>query len=191
MKTFYYYRYSKTICLLLTLFLLASCNRNYSTVNIKDQYQLDVPSNFKKVNDLNKEASLQYQNDFEKLYLIVIDEPKTVFTKAIIDNGLQDRYTDDLKGYADLITDGMENSIAVKEMPPFEELSIGGNKARELSFDGVSSGNHVYWKLAFIEGQNHYYQIMVWTEADNKGKYEKKMNTIVNSFKETDRSSKR
>jgi hypothetical protein len=187
MKTLYYNSKLKITGLLLTLLSLASCKNDFQTINVEDRYQVDVPASLQKVTDLNKEASLQFQNDVEAFYVIVIDEPKTAFTKAINDNGLQDTYTNDLTGYSKLITDGLDNSISVKNMPAFQELTIDGNKTRELSFEGVSSGNHVYWKLAFIEGQDHYYQIMVWTEADNKGKYEKKMNTIVNSFKEIKR----
>jgi len=192
MKTLYYCSKLKTLFLLFTLLLLASCDdKDFQTVNIEDRYKLDVPANFKKVDDLNKEASLQYQNAFDELYVIVIDEPKDVLLKAINDNGLQERYTNDLKGYSKLITDGMEKSIAIKKMPPFEELTIGGDKARELSFEGISSGTGVYWKLAFIEGRDRYYQIMVWTLAESRNKHEKKMNIIINSFKEADKGIKR
>jgi len=192
MNTLYYGSKLKILLLLFTLLLLTSCgDKDFQTIHVEHRYKLDVPANFKKVKDLNKEASLQYQNALDELYVIVIDEPKDVLAQAINDNGLQDRYTDDLKGYSKLITDGMESSIAVQKMPPFKELTIGGDKARELSFEGISSGTGVYWKLAFIEGRDHYYQIMVWTLAESRKKHEKKMNTIVNSFIETDKGIKR
>jgi len=189
MKTLpYYYNKVQATLLVLTLLLLVSCKGKVQTVNIDNRYSLNVPNDFKQVKDLNEEASLQYQNTLKELYLIVIDEPKSAFTKAVKENNLQDTYSNTLKGYSQLITDGMDSSIAVKKMPDFQEKIIAGLKARELSFDGLSSGNHVYWKLAFIEGNNTYYQIMVWTLADNHKKHEKEMQAIINSFKETDKS---
>jgi len=189
MKTLpYYFFKARALVLLPAFLLLISCNKNTQTVNVDNRYTLEVPADFKQVNDLNKEASLQYQNTLKELYVIVIDEPKTAFTAAINDNGLSDTYSNTLEGYSKLITDGMDSSIAVKKMPDFIDKTIHELKARELSFEGLSSGNQVYWKLAFIEGNNRYYQIMVWTLADNHNKHEKKMQAIVDSFTETDKS---
>lgn len=171
--------------------LFISCGEDVRTVAIDGRYTLELPANFKKVTDLNAEASLQYQNTFEELYTIVIDEPKEALAKALEQNSLYDSYSNDLEGYSRLISDGMDSSISVKKMPDFEETTINGLKARLLSFEGLSSGNRVYWKLAFIEGNNRYYQIMVWTLADSRKKHEKEMTAIINSFKETDKSKKR
>lgn len=189
MKTLpYYFFKAKAIYLAIIMVLLVSCNGKVQTVNIKHRYSLEIPNDFTEVKDLNAEASLQFQNTLKDIYIIVIDEPKTELSKAIADNNLQDVYSNTLEGYSKLITDGMDSSIAVKKMPDFREKTIDGLKARELSFKGLSSGNQVYWKLAFIEGNNRYYQIMVWTQADNQKKHEKQMQAIIDSFKETDKS---
>lgn len=158
------------------------------TVKVDGRYSLELPSDFKKADDINEEASLQYQNTIKNIFVIVIDEPKTALEKALTENSLNDSYTNDLEGYSRLITNGMDASISVKKMPDFKDTSINGFKARLLSFDGLSSGNRVYWKLAFVDGNNRYYQIMVWTSADNQKKYENEMASIINSFKETDKS---
>lgn len=189
MKTLpYYFIKAKAICLVFVALILVSCKDDVQTVNIKNRYSLEVPADFKQVKDLNGEASLQFQNPFKELYVIVIDEPKSAFVKAIQDNNLDDTYGNTLEGYSKLITDGMDSSIAIKKMPDFVNKTIGGLSARELSFEGLSSGNQVYWKLAFIEGNNHYYQIMVWTLADSRKKHEKQMQAIIDSFKETNKS---
>lgn len=189
MKTLpYYFIKEKAIYLVFTLALLVSCKGKVETINVENRYSLDVPADFKQVKDLNEEASFQYQNALKELYVIVIDEPKSQLKKAIDENELQDTYSNTLEGYSKLITDGMDASISIKKMPDFVNKTINGLKARELSFEGLSSGNRVYWKLAFIEGNNRYYQIMVWTLADNHKKHEKEMQAIINSFKETDKS---
>lgn len=181
----------KTFLLLFITVLATSCEESLHTVTIENRYTLDLPADYKKVDDLNEEASLQYQNTIKELYVIVIDEPKTALASALAENSLDDSYTNDLEGYSKLITNGMDTSISIKKMPDFKDSTINGLKTRLLSFEGLSSGNRVYWKLAFIEGNNRYYQIMVWTEAESRKKYEAEMAAIINSFKETDKSKKR
>lgn len=182
---------AKVIYFLLVVSLLTSCKDKMQTVNSDGDYTMELPLSFTKANDLNDGASLQYQNTFKELYVIVIDEPKTELIKALKKNLLETTYDNDLKGYSELIVDGMDASIAVEKLPDFKDTTINGLNARLLSFEGLTSGNRVYWKLAFIEGNNNYHQIMVWTKAENQKKYEKEMAAIINSFKETDKSKKK
>ena len=182
---------AKVIYFLLVVSLLTSCNDKMQTVNSDGDYTMELPLSFTKANDLNDGASLQYQNTFKELYVIVIDEPKTELIKALKKNLLETTYGNDLKGYSELIVDGMDASIAVEKLPDFKDTTINGLNARLLSFEGLTSGNRVYWKLAFIEGNNNYHQIMVWTKAENQKKYEKEMVAIINSFKETNKSKKK
>lgn len=171
--------------------MLVSCNGKDNapqTVKVEGKYSIDLPKFLEKTNDLNKEASLQYQNQIKEFYAIVIDEPKTALTNALEQNSLSGLYGNDLEGYSRLITDGMDKSIKIKKMPDFKDTTINGAKARLLSFEGVNQGYRIYWNLAFVEGNNRYYQIMVWTKAESKGKYKKEMTAIINSFKETDKS---
>jgi hypothetical protein len=181
----------RAFVLLIAVSAAISCGNDLQTVTVKGKYTIELPSNFKETSDLNKAASLQYQNVVKDIYAIVIDEPKEALGYALEQNSLYDMYPNDLKGYSKLITDGMEASISIKKMPDFEDTTINGLKARILSFEGLSSGHQVYWKLAFVEGNNTYYQIMVWTSAASRQKYEKEMTAIINSFEETDKSKKR
>lgn len=179
----------KRLSLLLFIAVLAlSCGQEIQTVNIEHRYSLDMPKTFKPAKGLNEDASLQYQDPVRELYVIVIDEPKDVLATSLEANSLYDAYSNDLKGYSQLIIDGMDSSVSVKEMPPFEDTVINGMKAKLVSFEGVSSGYRIYWKLAFIEGKNRFYQVMVWTETARRKKHEAKMTGIINSFKDTDKS---
>ena len=177
--------------LLFIAFLVLSCGQETKTMNVEGRYSIDLPESFKKSKELNDDASLGYEDPLRELYVIVIDEPKDALESSLEINSLYDTYTNDLKGYSQLIIDGMDSSVSVKEMPPFKDTVINGLKAREVSFEGVSSGYRVYWKLAFIEGKSRYYQIMVWTEAGRRKKQEAKMAAIINSFKDTDKSKSR
>ena len=130
------------------------------------------------------------ENALKELYVIVIDEPQTELESAIMNNGLENDYTADLKGYSRLIIDGIDPSVKVDTVADFKDGTLNGMKSRQLNMTGITNGVNIYWKFAFLEGKNNYYQIMVWTLADNKKKFDDDMQDIINSFKETDRSAK-
>ncbi|PZR21582.1 MAG: hypothetical protein DI539_07650 [Flavobacterium psychrophilum] len=175
---------SVLVLLLSTVFFI-SCEQTTTTAHVGNRYTLELPNHFIRTGDINKDASVQYENRVKNIFVIGIDETKDVVSADIAKKKLSDTYPSTLEGYSQLILDGMETSIAKKQLPPFEETKIGGLKARIISFEGVSSGNRVYWKIGFIEGPNRFYQIMVWTDAENRSSYEKEMAGIINSFKQT------
>src|SRR5688500_2399714 len=92
----------KILLFFFTASIFISCRRDLQTVSVKGRYTLELPSNFEKVSDLNKEASLQYQNPVKGLYAIVIDEPKELLAKALEQNSLYDSYSNNLEGYSKL-----------------------------------------------------------------------------------------
>jgi len=175
--------------LIITTLFLAACNtEEKQTVKVGGRYFIELPGSFKEAKELNEAASLQYQDLGNEFYVIVIDEPKDVLEKALFDNALESTYTPDINGYSKLVIEGIDPSVAIDSVPPFTEGTVGGLKSREISFTGISQGYHIYWKFAFVEGKNRYYQIMLWTMAENRDKREKDMQEIIRSFRETDKS---
>src|SRR5688572_23783765 len=81
------------------------------TVKIDGRYVMEIPGSMEKTSELNNEASMQYQNMLQELYVIVIDEPKLQLDIALEQNSLYDQYTSDLDGYARLITENMKASL--------------------------------------------------------------------------------
>lgn len=175
----------KLFILLLSALTFVSCKGEKQTIKVKGKYSLELSSDFEKARSLNKDASLQYQDIYKDLYVIVIDEPKTEVKKVIDDNLLTGTYNPDLKGYSNIIINGIDPSIVIDSMPPFKKASINGLDSRQVTFEGTSENLHIVWKFAFIEGKDTFYQMMVWTGAANRAKLEKEMEEIVNSFKET------
>lgn len=157
---------------LLTLTLLAitlvSCTKNDTTetINIGGRYSLDLPKSFKKANDLNPDATLQYMDAARELFVVVIDEPKEAVAKAIMENGLEDTYTTDLKGYSKLLLDSMEPNLKAAIVNPFTDTEIGGLKARKTHLEGIVEGVRIHYKLGMIESKKRFYQITVWTTLD-------------------------
>ncbi len=160
------------------------------TVKVNNLYTVEIPAFLTKAKHLNEEASLQYQNLLKEVYIVVLDESKEAVETVIIDNGLEDYYTFDVDGYANLLTDGLESSVTFDSIPELHPKKINGLNARTMNFTGKMEGIHIYWDFAFIEGRNNYYQVMSWTLVDRKDKYKDVMSTMINSFKEIDKRKK-
>ncbi|KAF2520167.1 hypothetical protein E0W68_02790 [Flavobacterium salilacus subsp. salilacus] len=178
---------------LLGALALLSCGQGKEktqTVRVKQLYTIEIPDFLSEAKYLDKEASLQYQNLVKEVYIVVLDEPKEVLEKTIADNGLEDYYTLDINGYASLLTDSMEESVAFDSIPVLQPEKINGLNSQILNFTGKIEGVHIYWKLAYIEGRNNYYQVMTWTLASRKEEYQNIMDAMVNSFKEIDKHKK-
>ncbi len=184
---------NKAAVLLITLFTLLSCKNENSTtqiIKIEDRYQIELPKFLEKGEGLNESASLQYQNVAKEFYVIVIDEPKNELEKSLFENKLESAYSNNLKGYSEIISNNMKNTLSINTMPEIIDGTINGLKSRQIDFNANIGETSIYWKLGFAEGKDRYYQIMVWTLTEKKKEYEKQMQDIINSFRETDRSAK-
>ena len=181
----------KILLLVLFTFIIAACGIDEKqVVNKKHLYTIELPGYMSEVTDLSEDASLQYQSIVNDIYVMVFDEPKENLGNAIYDNGLEDDYTDDLDGYAKLLTTGIADNVEFISVPSFTDKQINGLNAKIVDFSGTAEGVKAYWMVAFIEGRNNYYQISTWTSLDRKDKLHKDMEAMIESFTETDKSKK-
>jgi hypothetical protein len=175
----------KITILLLTILSLNSCQSGdeQQTVTIENKYSVSIPSFLTKASGLNDDASLQYQH-WKEFYVIVIDEPKSEMQKALDDNNLNETYTNDIKGYSELLMNEFEQAISVSHKSEIIDTTINNMPARLLTVSGRTEGIDAYYSLAFIQGKERYYQIMAWTLSNKEYEYKDKMNRIMYSLKE-------
>ena len=175
---------------ILLAFFIVSCQNtepHYLTVK-KDIYKIDIPEHMEESDKLNSEASLQYQNLFKELYIIILDEPKKDFNELISDDYYADKYSTDVKGYTDFVLDNYYYETEVTTTDP-EAVKINGLDAFTHNMEERNTaGYDIFFKVAYIEGRNNYYRVMVWTLSEYKEEYRETMERMINSFKETDRS---
>ena len=98
------------------------------------------------------DASLEIGNLLREEYLLIITEPKSDFPQ---DFGLLD--------YANLVGETMADTL---EDPPAIELSntqINGMNAYQHEMRGKSDGLDIVWWNTYLEGTDHYYQVISWT----------------------------
>lgn len=171
---------------LLTILFATSCQQGDTEklVTIENKYSISIPSFLVKGSNLNEDASLQYLHTWKEFYVIVIDESKSEMQKAIVENDLTERYSNDIKGYSDLLLDGFEQSISISHKSDIVDTLINNMPARLLTINGRAEGIDAFYSLAFIQGKERYYQILAWSLSSKKYEYEDRMRKIMYSFKE-------
>jgi hypothetical protein len=95
-----------------------------------------------------------------------------------------DKYSNDIKGYSELLLVGFEQSISISHKSDMVDTLINKLPARVLTINGRAEGIDAFYSFAFIEGKERYYQIMTWTLSSKEYEYKDKMSKILYSLKE-------
>ena len=174
---------TKTILLVLLAACSISCHtpESYETIAVHD-YFLKVPSHMTKATDLNDQASLQYQNLYKELYIIVMDENKQLVKQSLLFSGLTDADSDAFNGYVKLLSTNLEKAVKMKNKAE-KDTVIHSLQAKILKFDGEVDGIKIFYKTAFINGRDNYYHITTWTLQEKKTTHEATMDKMICSFK--------
>ncbi len=185
--------------LLLVFILFTSCNylqpnkeenlsleKDFKTVKIKGKYQMSIPNYMKQTNQLNDEASLQYNNLFKETYVIVIDESKEQFVSAINEAGINEFSQSTIESYRDIQMQLLRENINISNEKISEKKTLNGMNSEQVAFVGKISGvdDEISYILTFIEGENDLYMIMGWTLNKYSKKYTNTFLQIADSFKE-------
>ncbi len=156
-----------------------------NTIEIKDDYSLELPDFLSTTDSLNPNASLQYQNLDKELFVIVIEEDRKEFTRKIVANKAEEVYPPNLKGYTDIINHSIGETIKISAKTEIEDLEINGLPAKNFTIEGQTLDKiPVYYSFTIIRGENNYYQIAQWTAKNQKALFEKEMIKIASSFKQ-------
>ena len=174
----------KVVVLLATVLFLASCSESTQNVVIDNRYSMDVPEGLTTTTELNDIASMQYQDMVNELYVVVIDEPIKDIIDAIIEMEMQDTYSTDLNGYTKLILEDFIPAVAPTTKTEPADATINGLKAKTYSIEADVEGTPAFYKVAYIQGKETYYQILTWTLTSKKDEYGEKMDKMIQSFKE-------
>ncbi len=169
----------KAIYIFILSVFIASCTTKtqFHEVTINNQYTISIPDYLQPCADIHPDASLQYQNIEMDIYAIVIDEKKETMENYDLDYDIETYYkTIALQPFSEKIQNG-------KISPPGTQ-TINGHKALTADISGKIDNNDVFYRLALIETTNAFYQLLIWTRADNKEKYMNDFNQTIESFKE-------
>ncbi len=154
-------------------------------VKINEQYSLEVPKFMTVSKELNDEASLQYQNTEEELYVIVIDEPKDEFVKVFKkEKGWDDKMTV-AENYRRVQVASMKSGIKMKGKPVITATKASDVAVEIVDFSGRVKGVDfpIFYKTGFLECEGFVYMIMTWTLDSKKAFHNQDMEKMIKSFR--------
>jgi hypothetical protein len=158
-------------------------NTDFELVNINNQYSMEVPDFMKESKELNDEASLQYQNIFKEVYIIVIDESREEFKTVFQDLGEYDDEISMVENYKSIQLEFLQEAITIHSKEDVESSVINGLPFEIVKVDATSDGIDIAYTIAYIDGPENVYMIMAWTEKDKREKNEALFQKMIKSFK--------
>ena len=178
------------------IFLLSSCfnfskkeetvaETEFKTVKTGTEYSLDVPSYLKETDNLNDEASLQYQNIFKEVYVVVIDEDKQNFIDTFVEADEYDTTKSVAENYRTVQLTSFSEAIEFTGQTEPRKIRINGLDAQYVQIDGRVEGirNEISYFITYIEGNDKMYMLMAWTLKDRKEKYRQILEAISGTFR--------
>lgn len=176
----------KRTILFFIIFFIISCvsEDETKTVVVNDKYSIELPKFLNKTNNLNDDASLQYQHILKQFYIIVIDESKGEFSSFLKINNLNYDYVNDINSYFTLINSSIKEIGKVYKEYSTNDTIINNLPAKITSFDINIDGENCSWILCIFEGKDNYYQLLICTSVNKRLKYHDVSKKTINSFKE-------
>lgn len=156
-------------------------------VNVEGRYAMEVPDYMSSSDELNDEASLQYQNIYKEMYVIVIDESKQDFKDVFLELGEYDTTKTMLENYVDAQMKSIrENMNKITADKPERILKTGCGDARVHDVSGTEEDidGEMGFTVGFVEGRLNLYMIMSWTFEKDKATYQADMDNMIRSFQE-------
>ena len=133
--------------------------------------QLDIPSDWQRERGLHAEAELQVSNQAERLYLVVLMDPK------------QGQHESSLRvqsaAYQAQFLDSLRQDPVVTTMPIQQ---INGYSAVQGKMDVWYGEVSVTYLHTTVETQRAYYQILAWTTRGQFSFYQQELEQIIQSF---------
>lgn len=160
-----------------------------NTVTAKGLYSIEVPSFLSPTNKLGGDASLQYWSKSLDITFQVVDEPKSEFVTIVKE------MKDDIPplGNGNPLLDKMAVvtlsnlfDLSKTDISNYTERTISGLKAITLNAFQKRTflKDALYGSLAFIEGKNNLYQVIILSGGTSISKLADKLEASILSFKE-------
>ncbi|WP_338760770.1 hypothetical protein WAF17_14215 [Bernardetia sp. ABR2-2B] len=174
------------IALLSIVLSFSACNTKttYETIKTDQKYSLDLPTYLQPANDLNDDATLQYQNLIKEFYVVVIEDSKEDYNQMLEMSDTTGTNSNKFESFSKLFSDSYEQNLNLTIDKNPTDFKIGSLSAKTFSMTGTLEESEIYYHFTLIDGKDTYYQVLQWTLAGRKESYKGEMDKIIKSFKE-------
>ena len=168
------------LILAFTLFACGNGGTNFVTEEIDGEFSIDVPDYMAHLDMQNPDANLQFGNELEQHFVMVISESH----EELAEYGLEL----DIQSYADLSMDFLEMSITDPEIEQIGDgiVMLNGMEAIGYKIRGVFPENNssIFYYAMFYRSDKSFYYITTWTLGEKEEKFAENMEIITHSLKQ-------
>ncbi|WP_411030470.1 hypothetical protein [Spongiimicrobium sp. 3-5] len=156
----------------------------WRTITVNNTYSISLPKYMKETKNLNKDASLQYQNIDKQQFLVVLSESKPALSALFKETNQWHNNKSVLQNYRRVQIKSLKQNMKVHDLSKPKPAIVNGLNAEIISIDGlVGEASHaIAYTLAFIEDKEDLYMIMIWTAQDQKIALKEDHDFIISSF---------
>jgi hypothetical protein len=167
-----------------SLLFLPDTTSKTNLITVNGEYAMRIPKHLKTCKDLNDDASLQYKDEDEEEYIIVIDEAKDEFLKNYIGSKTYDASLTIEENYRKIQMARIKKNVKMKTKPVIRPMKIDKMNSEIVDFDATLKGHDfkLSYKIGFIEAQTKLYFIMCWTLTRYKAGNDQEMEDMIKSF---------
>ncbi|HTB07200.1 MAG TPA: hypothetical protein VK806_09630 [Bacteroidia bacterium] len=160
--------------------MVISCGHKttFKEIDINNQYTISVPAYMQVTNELLPGiASLQYENDSAKLYLLVIDTARSGMREG------------SLKAFYDSAV--AQPALESAQITPAKFKMLGGDSAYTSEMTGAISGQYsgpapdsmkMFYKIEVVGSADRFYQILIWSQLSRAEDLKGDMDKVLASF---------
>lgn len=158
----------------------------YKTETIENNFQISIPKKMKKASQLNPEASMQFENNNDNTFLVILQEDRSDFLKAYGEAGFLDNTMSDIENYRKLQVDYFVKRLTLLEEGEPDAVKINGNNAAQIEFtcQVPTANSNIFYVMTFIEGEDDLYMIISWTISLLEDDHKDTFYAMADSFKE-------
>jgi hypothetical protein len=157
----------------------------FKTETLEGYFQISIPKKMKKTSQLNSEASMQFENNHNNTFLVILQEDKSDFLKAYGEAGYLDNTMSDIENYRKLQVDYFIKRLTVLEKGEPDAVKINGKNAAQIEFtcQVPTANSNIFYVMTFVESEDDLYMIISWTLSLLEDEHKDSFYAMANSFK--------
>lgn len=134
--------------------------------------QVDVPSNWRSIDDIQDDTSLRVGNRFSDKYLAVMSERRSAY---------QDSFSRFEKSFVQMIRQGSAPGISLNQM---DSIQIDGREAIRYQCRDKYNGVDMAYYYALVQGDDYFHTVEAYSRATSADEYEQLLEKILPTFRE-------
>lgn len=162
------------------LFLLAlfGCTSNTKTFE-NEELSISLPKWVQPTKELNPNAPYQWWDAEKKFYIILNSESKQVVHDILQET---EGFTADFAGNCAYLKKEFKDQFITTNINE-KEGKLHGNNFQSMQLHARLHEYKFYYSVTYVETSDRYYQLVIWTDLDQKATYENLIQKISTSLK--------